>query len=194
MNSDFQRIINFVQQDFFRIAKKIESQSVERDNALSQQISSVLQHQSLHGQISILQQQKEILSHLYDKASAYTNLIILAGYAGIFGIWQMTWNSLSADANILVASLIATSIMLFAAFEVSKMILQALFLRKLDKIIMKDFLAAERIEAWTIGLNEFSAQQTRIWMWFLVPTVLTGFGGGFILLWLFVRNLSAFNS
>jgi len=36
----------------------------------------------------ILEAQKELLAHTFSQAQAYTNVILVAGYAGFFAIWS----------------------------------------------------------------------------------------------------------
>ena len=172
-----------------RILEKMERASLERDQKLFNSINSVLKQQNISGQISIIQQQKEILAYIYEKATIYTNLVMIGGYAGVFAVWQLTKEYLSKGEVMLVALLVSSSILLFAGFEVYKMISHAIFFRRLNKIIMSSIPEPERPEAWKIASNDFSQQESRIWLFFLIPTVLTGFGGGFALIWIFIRNI-----
>ena len=52
----------------------------------------------------------EIVMRSYDKASAYANLIILAGYAGAFGILEFSRNQMSPRGAALVALLVGVSL------------------------------------------------------------------------------------
>lgn len=170
--------------------KKIDEESVKRDQQLEKEIKKLIRNQGLSDQISVLQQQKEILAHVYDKASAYTNIVMTVGYAAVFGIWQLMKDHLTYGQNLLVAVLVIISIMLFAGFEVYKMISHAFFFRRLNKILT-NFPGNEQGEAWKIAWNEYSTNESRIWVYFLIPTVLSGFGVGFLLLLLFIRQVSS---
>lgn len=188
MDSDTERTLRHIHNEAVERDYKIDKASLNRDEQLTSLISNVLKQQSLTGQISTLQQQKEILGHSYDKASAYANLIILGGYAGLFGIWQLTRGILNDYQNLLIATLLTISIILFAGYEVYKMIDQSFFLNRLAKLIESDLPEKDSIEAWRLGYLEYQLRANRIWLWFLVPTVLTGFGAGVILLWIFARS------
>ena len=188
MAYELEKILEKIQKFNLDRDNKIQKDSLDRDNELSKLIASVIRQQQLLGQISTLQHQKEILAHIYEKALSYTNLVMLGGYAGIFGTWQLMKNNLSSNQESLVACLIISSIMLFAGFELFKMISQAFFIRRLDKILSKNFPENEQISAWQIGFKEYEIKQARIWLYFLIPTVLTGFGAGFILLWIFLTG------
>lgn len=63
----------------------------------------------------------DINSRLYDRAAAYTNLILLGGYAGAFTIWNFTRLQLPAKATIASALLLGISLAVFVFFEVFKM-------------------------------------------------------------------------
>lgn len=172
-----------------QLFEKIEKASLERDQRLADSISSIIRQQNVSGQLSILQQQKEILAHVYEKASSYTNLVMIGGYAAMFAIWQLMKAHLTNGQELLIASLVTSSIILFAGFEVFKMISHALFFRKLDKIISSAIPDHERAQGWQIAWKDYSAKESTIWLYFLVPTVLTGFTAAFALLWIFLRSI-----
>ncbi len=169
--------------------KKIQQDCLRRDEELVKQMKVLIKNQNVNGQVSLLAQQKEILSHLYQKASSYTNLIILAGYAGIFGIWNLTRELLNKQITIWVAFLVSCSLVLFVGFEVWKMIAEALFFRRVSDIIEKDVPEQEKLAVWKYIFNAYSKEQAMVWIYFLIPTVLLGFSGGFILIYQFVKNL-----
>lgn len=171
------------------LIQKFHQDSVKRDQEIIEHINELICRQSSDSQTLFIAQQKEILSHLYQKASSYTNLIILAGYAGIFGVWQNTKDLLDKRIIPWVALLVSCSLLLFVGFEVFKMIAESLFFKKLNVIIEKRFNEQQRIAAWKIAFNEYSNQQSKIWSIFLIPTVLSGFSAALILIYQFIRNL-----
>jgi len=122
--------------DLFNIIQKVEQASIERDKKLADTIDSAIRQQNISGQISSFQQHKEILALVYQKSSAYANLIIIGGYAGMFAIWQFTKTYLNETIVIITALLITTSIILFAGFEVYKMISTAFFMKRLNRILI----------------------------------------------------------
>ena len=63
----------------------------------------------------------EILVQLFDKSSAYANLIMVGGYAGAFTIWSYTKTSLTERGNVATALLLGFSLSVFILFEVYKM-------------------------------------------------------------------------
>lgn len=67
----------------------------------------------------------EVQGKLIDRAAAYTNLMLLGGYAGFFALWSGTRTSLPEKANIAVAALAGTSLAIFIIFEIYKMVINA---------------------------------------------------------------------
>ena len=55
----------------------------------------------------------EIQAAAYDRAAAYSNLILLGGYAGAFALWAYTRDLLTPKATILIALLLAISLATF---------------------------------------------------------------------------------
>lgn len=66
--------------------------------------------------------QIEILSTTFDKGMAYTNVIVLGGYAGAAGIWSFTKDDLPEKATAIVATLLTISLTAFVIFEIYKMV------------------------------------------------------------------------
>ncbi|MEO8122681.1 MAG: hypothetical protein ABI633_01385 [Burkholderiales bacterium] len=71
----------------------------------------------------IAEANEKLVSVAYDKAATYTTVIIFGGYAGLFGIWQLTREHLTKEQTLWSALLIMVSLLTFVMFEVVKMIL-----------------------------------------------------------------------
>ena len=69
----------------------------------------------------IRKQVGEMQSAAFDRAAAYTNVIVLAGYAGLFTIWGFQTDQLSHASGTLIAILLGVSLLAFVLFEVYKM-------------------------------------------------------------------------
>jgi hypothetical protein len=85
----------------------------------------------------------KMLSITFDKGMAYTNLIILGGYAGAFTIWNFTKDSLHERAEIWVAMLLCISLLTFISFEVFKMIYGVTDALQARNLIVKQLPANE---------------------------------------------------
>jgi len=68
------------------------------------------------------ERQIQLNAGLFDKAAAYTNIIAVVGYAGFFGLWQLTKEYLTREAVLSSALAIGVSIVAFVMFEIGKML------------------------------------------------------------------------
>jgi hypothetical protein len=66
--------------------------------------------------------QIKVVSATFDRSVAYTNLMLVGGYAGFFGLWQLTKQFLSKQQALWAALLVLVSLVSFILFEVIKMI------------------------------------------------------------------------
>lgn len=71
---------------------------------------------------AVIESQVKVLSATFDKSAAYTNLIVLAAYAGFFGLWQLTRDYLPKTLGLWSALLMLISVTVFVIFEVVKMV------------------------------------------------------------------------
>jgi len=67
--------------------------------------------------------QQKLVATSYDKAAAYTTVIVFGGYAGFFALWQLSKEYLSREQTLWSALLILVSLLSFVLFEVVKMVL-----------------------------------------------------------------------
>ena len=72
-------------------------------------------------QTLLISRQKELVAHLFERGSTYTTVVIVAGYAGLFGIWNTLNTQLSQTLNILVGISLGLSLAAFVYYEVWKM-------------------------------------------------------------------------
>lgn len=85
--------------------ERLESNEVDSQHAQESQFHN------------FVQQQKEVIRSSYEHAKQYSNLVILGGYAGLFGIWNFTKDYLR-DWQVLASGLFALiSVFIFIAFE-----------------------------------------------------------------------------
>ena len=62
--------------------------------------------------------QKEMLADTFSQARSYTNIIMVAGYAGIFALWNAITKELTPETNLGVGILVAVSITTFVGWEI----------------------------------------------------------------------------
>jgi hypothetical protein len=81
----------------------------------------------------------DIQSQLFDKAAAYSNLIMVGGYAGAFTIWGNAKAQLPAKANVLIALLLGVSLAVFVFYQVYKMAAHVSHFRRV-RVLLRDGL------------------------------------------------------
>ena len=92
----------------YSIAKDAEKTAIENAAAEAERVRNTL---------------IDIQTKVFDRAAAYTSLILFGGYAGAFAIWNFTRDHLTEWAEIWAALLLIISLATFISFEVFKMII-----------------------------------------------------------------------
>jgi hypothetical protein len=134
----------------------------------------------------------EIQSKLFDKAVAYSNLIMLGGYAGAFAIWSYTKPQLPERANIIVAFLLGISLAVFIFFEVFKMATNARHFLRVTNDLKTATTPKDFLDKWKfIEVDEAKASliATRVWALNLIICVGTALGATVILFYNFFAFL-----
>ena len=131
-------------------------------------------------------------SAMFEKSMAYTNVIILGGYAGVFTLLSITKDFLSRSSVILSVILLAISLVFFCSWEVAKMIFYSSYNRRIVPLLnlqqppMQFFSELEKLR---FHEQKQQLRFARWWYVILILTVLPGFGAGGILLYGYVRLL-----
>lgn len=140
--------------------------------------------------------EEERATQEFERSKSYTTLVVSLGYAGMFGVWNYVSTAISPAATACTAILAGISLVLFVIYEVMKMFVMQrnVTLRFKLNSIEPDFHDID-------GLSRFSEKlQTRreemesaratsirslvsVWPYFFYPTVVTGFGAMFLLLY-----------
>lgn len=118
----------------------------------------------------------DVHSKMFDKASAYANVMLAAGYAGGFALLGATRAQLPARAVVAIALALGSSLCVFVLFEVWKM-------QKTSSQFMKQhqWLNVEKPpEQFMAELKSFQDEQSRlvagvvpVWTWVVRFTVVT---------------------
>jgi hypothetical protein len=119
----------------------------------------------------------EMVTKTFDKAAAYTNLVMLGGYAGAFTIWANTKTFLSKEANIWIALLLGSSLSVFVLYEVYKGAVQSNSMSKADVLIKAKSNPEEffrRVQEYEKKTMIAVQRQRSIWMVVFSVAVLTG--------------------
>jgi hypothetical protein len=144
------------------------------------------------GAQELLDAQKELLSASFSRANAYTNLILGAGYAGFFAVWAFTRDQLSPPQVLWSALLVTLSLLSFVCFEVYKNFYISHALLGLARAVQDEEHFAVRILEWKQDQQVRELRFGKIWASVFWLTLLSGLGGGLILVYAFICGLLNF--
>jgi hypothetical protein len=121
---------------------------------------------------------------IFDRAQAYSNAIVVAGYAGIFGVWTFTKGTLTPHATDLIAILIGVSLLLYISWEIYSMVIRAVTANRYFKLISKSPMEYFKLAAeYEADARSVSAHTMVIWKSILFPTIGTAYLGALLLLY-----------
>lgn len=172
-----------------REAYDMERRCIERHNDLAGHINRMSQQQARMMNNENINVAKEVVAHVYGKANSYSNVIIAAGYVGFFTLWTSLKSDLPQWAILTSGALILISLLTFIGFELYKMIAVSIQMNRISRRLQAPTLSTlteiQQIEKKSALIN------AKVWIFTLIPTVLTGFGAGLILLYCFISEFIA---
>lgn len=139
--------------------------------------------------------QIHIVTAMYSQGAAYTNLVILGGYASFFGLWQLTSQHLSKRQSLWAALLMLVSICIFVFFEVYKMSLTSHQTYKQAKLLSSPEARTDpnvllkRLNDLQIIQEGQAAVSMLVWMLALALTVLFALSAVCVLVYAFISGL-----
>ena len=137
----------------------------------------------------ILEAQKELLAYTFSQVQAYTNVILVAGYAGFFAIWNFVKPDLTKATVFWSGLLISLSLAGFIAWEVYNMFFRSRSILGISRAVNE----TEKFDQ--LMLNHTKTEQERlitygrVWIIQLSFVVITGFGAIVILISAFIHGL-----
>ncbi|MGN6535123.1 MAG: hypothetical protein ACTHKQ_05255 [Mesorhizobium sp.] len=162
-------------------------ENVLRQMAQAQQARTAKQFQEMQTKVLI-----DVLSAGYERSAAYTNVIMVAGYAGIFGIWSFTKDQLSATASVAVALMVGISMLFFVSWELAKMMHNSRHVSKMARVLTTAHTPEQFSSAIEKAQSETKTAQlwfARAWWPILAITILPGLAGGLLLYYQFMALL-----
>jgi hypothetical protein len=159
-SGDLQRLVNYVDKNFQKLAKEV--------NELRQFQSNLMYEKQVQAAL-------ELIGRMHSNHVSYTNLIVVAGYAGFFTFWSTIKNDLPKWLYAVSGLLIIVSLLCFIAWEVTKSIWGGLHLRRAEAQLTSHVPDEETIFRLQKEIDAFDRKINRVWLVFLIPTVLFGF-------------------
>ena len=132
----------------------------------------------------------EILTKAFDRSTAYSNVILVAGYAGIFTIWSFTKSQLPDRAIIVIALSLLISLAAFVVFEIVKMLLNTRAIVAPLRVLKGPATATEKMEA--VKQIDGTSAKVMVAFWFYwAATMIVSVLGALIALLLLTYNFVA---
>lgn len=136
-----------------------------------------------------MQLNEKMMTH----ATNYTNLILVVGYAGFFGFWSTIVNKLPQAVYAISGLLALISLLLFIAWEITKMVGSYKRLNGNNELIKHIKRGDKPLLMMEAAMNLHSMRMNKLWKWFLIPTVVTGVASALLLLGTFIyQTLQSF--
>ncbi|MGH9874593.1 MAG: hypothetical protein ACRD9S_19220 [Pyrinomonadaceae bacterium] len=140
--------------------------------------------------------QIKIVSASYEQQKAYTNLVIVAGYAGLFALWQFNREHIGRRIGLSAALLLLLSMSIFVIAEIYRAHFVGKLLRRYYQAIQTARAASPSLEAINAALVNFdqwqrneSAKSASWWIFVFWATTLTGVAAAMLLLVSFIHAL-----
>lgn len=137
----------------------------------------------------MLEAQKELLAHTFSQAQSYTNLIIVAGYAGFFAIWTQMASEMAPATRFWSGLLISLSVAGFIGWEVYGMILRSKAMLEIARAVNDPQRYEELMIEHRAKQNDKAIQIGRIWLIALPFIAGTAFLALLIILSFFIHSL-----
>ncbi|MBA1196919.1 hypothetical protein G7011_07350 [Pseudomonas plecoglossicida] len=120
--------------------------------------------------------------------ASYTNLVMVAGYAGYFAFWSTMVTKLPQWIFALCGLLMTISLTLFIAWEIIKAFWTGRYLHQVQKILGNPRGRQTLSELQILG-STFSAKGRKWWAWFFATSVITGISAASVLVIYFAMEL-----
>ncbi len=137
----------------------------------------------------IIDVQKELLAHTFSAAQSYTNLILVAGYAGFFAIWSQLGADMTKATMFWSGLLISLSIGGFIAWEMYGMITRSRSMLGIARAVNDPERYEELMQQQRITQHDRAVQVGRAWLVALPFIAGTGFMGLIVIISAFIHGL-----
>lgn len=129
----------------------------------------------------------------FERGQAYSTAIMVAGYAGVFGLLAYSKDQLSHKAVDVISLSLAFSILLYIGWEIFGMLLRSCAANRFQKLISESpnrFF--ELLPQYDEVSRRVAGKVTVAWHIVLWPTILTGFFAGLLLIYNLLAHLIGF--
>lgn len=138
---------------------------------------------------ALLEAQKELLSFAFSQAQAYTNVVLIGGYAGFFGIWTQMANGITQATKFWSGLLISLSIGGFIVWELYGMVSRSQSLMGIARAVNSPEKYEELISQHKVHEQARMIRLGRLWVCAIAFIASTGFSALGIMLSAFIHGL-----
>jgi len=110
---------------FNRLAKVVEE--------MVRELTLLLQERDRERNVQGMDGLRQLVAEFHNHTANYSNLIMAAGYAGAFAVWQFMEQAISANVRLWSALLLLTSLMLFIGHQIQGMLREGWRMRHLSE-------------------------------------------------------------
>lgn len=129
-------------------------------------------------------------SQIFDKASAYTNLVIVAGYAGFLTVWTNVRTTMTHRELVASGLAIFVSLAVFVVWEIFTMIYLARAMQQFARVAEAPPSKVAEIFGQMQRAQQRAVLRNRaLWMWALLATLIPGLFAAGVLFTSLLRNL-----
>lgn len=158
----------------------------ETVNALSDEIAAIKKLQEICERDKEAALGMQLTEKMMSHSTNYTNLILVAGYAGLFGFWSTLIDRLPQWVYALSGLLALTSLILFVAWEITKMVWTYKCVSGNNDLL----IALKRTQKFGVMLEAamylHNIKMHKAWKWFFICTVVPGVASALLLLFTFM--------
>ncbi|CAN5256613.1 hypothetical protein BH10PSE1_BH10PSE1_34560 [soil metagenome] len=128
-----------------------------------------------------LDQLYQLSFQMFEKATAYENVVLVAGYAGFFALWSSVVKDIPPVIRFWSVGLMGISLVVYVLFHIAQMTTRAVFQYRMMSIMAKKLADPNFKEIWVAELKKPQRATGFVllaWPFVLAVSASTGFLGG----------------
>jgi len=124
----------------------------------------------------------QLTFQMFEKATAYENVILVAGYAGFFALWSAVAGEMPRSTTLWSVGLMGVSLVVYVAFHIAQMVTRAVFQFRMMAVVARKLNDPDFHDIWAEQMqkpqraNSIVLMAWPVVLFFSVPTGLVGGG------------------
>ncbi len=145
----------------------------------------------------VVQEEVALVTGLFDKTSAYNNIVLTLGYAGFFAIWNNTRDSLSFTQNAWIGAFLGISLVVFIVWTLINSVIMVAAIGEKSSALNREFeTRQDQVDALidaNVNLQKGTLKIQKHWPLVFGFTVFFGLGAGLYLLSILISQMVGFD-